>query len=71
MSVSYRRDLTAADHDAIRRRQALTLGIDHLQRAANALQAARVGNNDGLRDAVLSDARRRLCSMQRELQALE
>lgn len=66
----YQRDRTAIDHEAVRRSLALTLAIDALRRAANALQAAR-GGNDGLRDAVLTDAHRRLENMQRELRALE
>lgn len=68
--VSFQRDRTAIDHEAVRRSLALTLAIDALLRATNALQAAR-GGNDGLRDAVLTDAHRRLESMQRELRALE
>lgn len=70
MNAPFCRDHTAIDHEAVRRSLALTRALDELRRASNALQAAR-GGNDGLRDAVLSDAHRRLESMQRELRALE
>jgi hypothetical protein len=71
MNPIYRRDHTDIDYEAIRRRQALTSGIDQLSRAASALHAARSGDEKSMRDAVLSDAQRRLCSMQAELRALE
>ena len=70
ITTVYRRDHTEIDHEAVRRRRALTYAVDELRRAANALQAA-LGGNDSLRDAVIEDARRRLESMQRELKALE
>jgi hypothetical protein len=68
--VTYRRDHTDIDHAAIKRRQALTYSIDQLGRAANALQAARAGNN-GLRDAVLASVADRLRSLLAQLQSLE
>jgi hypothetical protein len=71
MSVIYRRDRTDHDHDAIRRRRALDYAVAELARAANALQAARSGDDKSIRDAVLTDAHRRLCSMQAELRCLE
>jgi hypothetical protein len=70
MTMIYQRDLTAVDHDAITRTQALTHGIDQLRRAASAVLAAGSGEADGLRHAVLHDAHRRIESMVRELQAL-
>ena len=65
----YRRDQTAPDHEAVRQRQALSYAITQLQQAAHALQTARPGD-DGMRDAVLVDAHRRLESMTRELRSL-
>jgi predicted metal-dependent hydrolase len=70
MTAIYRRDLIDVDHETVKRRRALDHAVGELQRAANALQAARAGN-DSLRDALLGDAHRRLCSTQRELEALE
>ena len=70
MSAIYRRDRTA-DLGVTKRSRALAYGVDQLKRAANALQAARCGDDKSLRNAVLTDACRRLHSMQREIKALE
>jgi hypothetical protein len=71
MSSPFRRDHTNIDHDAVRRRRALDYALAELARAANALQAARSGEDNSMRDAVLTDAHRRLCSMQAEVRCLE
>jgi hypothetical protein len=68
MSTIFRRDHTDVEREAIRRRRALDNAISELRGAANALQAARAGDNS-LRDAVLDDARRRLESTQILLRA--
>jgi hypothetical protein len=68
MSTIFRRD-TDVEREAIRRRRALNDAISELRGAANALQAARTGDNS-LQDAVLDDTRRRLESTQILLRAL-
>lgn len=70
MSVTnapFRRDRQPIDHAAVRRRQALSYGIDQLRRAATAVLAARCGDTYSMRDTLLGDVHRRIESMTREL----
>jgi hypothetical protein len=68
-TTTFQRDQT--NFEAIRRRQALTHGIDSLRRAATAVLAARCGDSTGMRDTLLADVNRRIESMVRELRNLE
>ena len=71
MNQLFRRDHTNIDHDAVRRRRALSYGIDELKRANNAIATAAQDEPRAMRQSVLQDAQRRLASTLRELQALE